>query len=102
MGVTIAVDDFGSGNANYSALLKFEPDIVKLDHSIVEAARRSDRGRRLLSSAISAAQSVGALIIAEGVVDETTSFEMQRLGVHYVQGNRLALPLRIGEILTLP
>ena len=35
-GVKIAIDDFGSGYSNYERLLEFQPDIVKIDGSLVK------------------------------------------------------------------
>lgn len=99
MGIGIAVDDFGAGSANFTSLLRFDPDIVKLDRSLIEAAAQSERGRRLLRSAILAADSVGARIVAEGIEDVTTIAELHRLGVHFVQGYALGNPRSLTEIL---
>lgn len=100
MGIGIAIDDFGAGSANFTSLLRFDPDIVKLDRSLIEASTQSDRGRRLLRSAITAADSVGARIIAEGIEDVSTIAELHRMGVHFVQGYALGNPRSLGE--TLP
>jgi EAL domain-containing protein (putative c-di-GMP-specific phosphodiesterase class I) len=101
MGIGIAVDDFGTGSANYSTLLRIDPDIVKLDQSFMSVSPLSDRGRRLVKSAILAADSVGAQIIAEGVQDAEVATELQRLGVHLVQGFGLGNPASLAQTLAV-
>ncbi|MDQ7061395.1 MAG: EAL domain-containing protein [Sulfurimonas sp.] len=34
-GVTIAIDDFGAGYSNFERLLKYQPDILKIDGSLI-------------------------------------------------------------------
>jgi EAL domain-containing protein (putative c-di-GMP-specific phosphodiesterase class I) len=89
LGVGVAVDDFGMGNANYSLLMQCDPDFVKLDKSLVSASKTTERGRLLLKSAFDAASAVGAMIVAEGIEDHATMADLRALGAHYFQGYAL-------------
>jgi EAL domain-containing protein (putative c-di-GMP-specific phosphodiesterase class I) len=89
LGIRVAVDDFGMGNANYSLLMKCDPDFVKLDKVITSLSSSTERGHLLLKSAFDAASAVGALIVAEGIEDRDTMAELIALGADYFQGHAL-------------
>jgi EAL domain-containing protein (putative c-di-GMP-specific phosphodiesterase class I) len=87
MGVGIAIDDFGSGHANFDFLVKFEPHLVKLDRSLVEAAMTSERAKAVVRGCVEAARAAGAEVLAEGISDAAWIPELQKLGFDYFQGN---------------
>jgi EAL domain-containing protein (putative c-di-GMP-specific phosphodiesterase class I) len=86
LGIGVAVDDFGAGHANYSLLLRFDPDYIKLDKSLYDAAAHSDRGLAILKSAINAANAVGALVVVEGIEDAAAVDGLALLGADFIQG----------------
>lgn len=85
-GVGLAIDDFGAGHANFGLLVQLEPDIVKLDQSLIEAAFLTRRGRLVVRNAVAAAQATGAKTIAEGVSDAEWAPALFDLGFDYLQG----------------
>jgi EAL domain-containing protein (putative c-di-GMP-specific phosphodiesterase class I) len=87
MGVGIAIDDFGAGHANFDFLVKFEPHLVKLDRSLIEAAMTSERSKAVVRACIDAARAAGAEVLAEGISDSAWIPELQKLGFDYFQGN---------------
>jgi EAL domain-containing protein (putative c-di-GMP-specific phosphodiesterase class I) len=87
MGVGIAIDDFGAGHANFDFLVKFEPHLVKLDRSLIEAAMTSERAKAVVRGCIEAARAAGAEVLAEGISDTAWIPELQKLGFDYFQGN---------------
>ncbi len=91
-GFWVAVDDFGAGHANLLHLTRLDPDIVKVDRELVEAAAASPRGRQLLRGSVAVAKGAGALVVAEGVVDPSWVPELAAMGVDYVQGFVLGRP----------
>jgi EAL domain-containing protein (putative c-di-GMP-specific phosphodiesterase class I) len=91
-GVGIAIDDFGSGHSNYQLLLHLDPDIVKLDLSVITAAETGNRGLLLTRSAVLAASGVGAKVLAEGVASHEFGRELAGMGVHLLQGFGLGTP----------
>jgi EAL domain-containing protein (putative c-di-GMP-specific phosphodiesterase class I) len=87
MGMGIAIDDFGAGHANFDFLVKFEPHLVKLDRSLIEAAMTSERAKAVVRGCIESARAAGAEVLAEGISDEAWIPELQKLGFDYFQGN---------------
>ena len=85
-GVWIALDDFGAGFANFGHLNRFDPDIVKLDMSVVHACMKSNRGYEVAKAAVASAHACRALIIAEGVEDRAWADTLRILGVTHLQG----------------
>ena len=65
-GCTIAIDDWGKGHSNLDRMLRLQPEMIKLDLSLVQG-----NGRRTTAAIIHAiivgAEEVGALVCAEGI-----------------------------------
>jgi EAL domain-containing protein (putative c-di-GMP-specific phosphodiesterase class I) len=94
VGVRIAVDDAGAGYASLRHILRLEPDVIKLDKSLVRNVHR-DRPRRALATAlISFAAEIGATIVAEGIESAEELDALRDLGVTFGQGYHLARPHR--------
>jgi EAL domain-containing protein (putative c-di-GMP-specific phosphodiesterase class I) len=53
-GIGLAIDDFGAGHSNFGLLVELDPDLVKLDQSLIVAALNSDRGRSVVRNAVAA------------------------------------------------
>lgn len=93
-GVRIAVDDAGAGFASLRHILRLEPDMIKLDKSLVHGLH-TDRARRALASAlITFAAEIDATIIAEGIETAAELNALRGLGVAFGQGYHLARPHR--------
>ncbi|HVE69554.1 MAG TPA: EAL domain-containing protein [Solirubrobacteraceae bacterium] len=93
-GMRIAVDDAGAGYASLRHILRLEPDIIKLDKSLVRGVHQ-DRARRALATAlISFAAEIEAMIVAEGIETAEELDALRELGVTYGQGYHLARPHR--------
>jgi EAL domain-containing protein (putative c-di-GMP-specific phosphodiesterase class I) len=85
-GIGLAIDDFGAGHSNFGLLVELDPDLVKLDQSLIVAAFNSDRGRSVVRNAVAAARSAGAKIVAEGVSNADWTSVLEELGFDYMQG----------------
>lgn len=66
-GARLAADDLGAGYAGFRHLLALEPDIIKLDISLVQGIDQSRSARALTRALLAFADDVGATVIAEGV-----------------------------------
>lgn len=66
-GFLIALDDFGAGHSNIDRVWRLQPDIVKLDRSVIAQAAREPRVARMLSRLVSLLHETGALVLVEGV-----------------------------------
>jgi diguanylate cyclase (GGDEF)-like protein len=92
-GSKIAIDDFGSGFANYNYLIRLNVDILKIDGSLIrELTVNPERARAVLSSIRSLADTFGFELVAEFVSSEEIYREVHALNIHYVQGYYLGEP----------
>jgi len=93
-GYRIAVDDLGAGYAALGALATLEPEIVKLDMSLVRDIDRNATKRRVVGAIATLCRELGSRVVAEGV---ETQGELQTLldaGIELIQGFLLARPAR--------
>lgn len=66
-GFRIAIDDLGAGYAGLSSFAALEPEVVKLDMSLVRGAHTSDIRQRLISSMAALCRDMDMRVVAEGV-----------------------------------
>jgi EAL domain-containing protein (putative c-di-GMP-specific phosphodiesterase class I) len=92
MGFGIALDDIGAGFASLSTLTVIEPDIVKLDMSLVRDIDRSQMKRMLVSTVTSACRDLSIAIVAEGVETPAELETLVDLGCDVFQGYLFAKP----------
>jgi EAL domain-containing protein (putative c-di-GMP-specific phosphodiesterase class I) len=101
IGISIAMDDFGTGYASLSYLLSFPFDLVKIDRSFV--AKLGVDGQDADSTAvvramIEIANALGMKTIAEGVETEEQLARLQELGCVEAQGYLFSKPKPASEI----
>ena len=92
-GIHFALDDYGSGNANCSYLIRFPFREIKIDKEIVWAYFEDKSARIVLQNEISIMKQLGLPLIVEGVENKEQSEEMERLGVDYIQGYYYGRPM---------
>jgi EAL domain-containing protein (putative c-di-GMP-specific phosphodiesterase class I) len=86
LGVRIAVDDVGVGEANLLMIFSCRPDYLKIDRYFVHGARSDFYRQVLLTSIVELARPFGARAIAEGVETEADLQAVRAAGVDLVQG----------------
>jgi EAL domain-containing protein (putative c-di-GMP-specific phosphodiesterase class I) len=91
-GVSIAIDDFGAGYSNFERLLKFEPDIVKIDGSIVKNIVHDEYCRNLVETIVTFAKKQNIQTVAEFVESKEIFEYLKDLGVDYSQGYYFGKP----------
>ena len=91
-GVRVAIDDVGSGFSSFRHVTRVNPDILKLDRSLV-CHIDDDPVRQSLASAIVAfAADVGAVVVSEGIESEAELACLRELAVGLGQGFFLGPP----------
>ena len=93
MGVSIAVDDFGTGYASLAYLQQFPIDCIKIDKSFTSAIAASPESLTLIRTLVQLGKDLGLKTLAEGV---ETMGEMDLLRadqVNEAQGYLFARPL---------
>ena len=97
-GSKIAIDDFGSGYANYVYLIKLDIDILKIDGSIIEELLHTcERTKIMLESIKSLAELYDYELVAEFVSQKEIYELIKELDIPYAQGYYLGKPKPIKE-----
>ncbi len=92
LGVSIAVDDFGTGYASLSQLQKMPADILKVDRSFVSALEGGEQSRDLLQAILGVGHSMSLKVIAEGVETEEQLRTIMDMGCEMAQGFLMGRP----------
>jgi EAL domain-containing protein (putative c-di-GMP-specific phosphodiesterase class I)/CheY-like chemotaxis protein len=94
LGFRIALDDLGAGYAGLSSFALLEPDIVKLDSSLVAGVEQEAVKQRLVRSLVGLCRELGTRVIAECVETTAQRGELIDLGCDFFQGHLFAFPDR--------
>lgn len=86
LGCRIAIDDFGSGYANFSYLTEFDVDIVKIDGSLIKEITTNEEHYKTVKSIMGLISELGVESVAEFVQDEPSARLLSTLGVTHAQG----------------
>ena len=93
MGVTLSIDDFGTGFSNLSYLRRFPVDRLKIDLSFVREIT-TDPGSLAISEAIiTMSHSLSMQVVAEGVETEGQLEQVRELGCDAAQGYAIGRPV---------
>ncbi|MCG2578055.1 EAL domain-containing protein [Dechloromonas sp. XY25] len=94
-GLRLAVDDAGAGFASFRHILKLQPDVIKLDVSLIRKIDTDTGCRALAAALIRFAEETGSKIVAEGVETDAELQALRELKVNKAQGYLLGRPLPI-------
>ncbi len=97
LGCRVAIDDFGTGHWTPEALVKLQPDIVKIDALFTEQARQSSKGLCFLERLTALAASCEAETVLEGIASEQHLDWVWGANPHYLQGYFLSRPVHINS-----
>ena len=92
LGVRVAVDDFGAGYASLARLRALEPDVIKVDRSLLAAETDPEGPTPLLVGIIDLAHRLGATVVAEGVETPVQLAAALAAGSDAVQGFLWGVP----------
>jgi EAL domain-containing protein (putative c-di-GMP-specific phosphodiesterase class I) len=93
-GFRIAVDDLGAGYAGLSSFALLEPEIVKLDVSLLRDIDQSPVKQKLVQSMTALCKDMGFLVVAEGIETVAERDCVVSLGCDLLQGYLFARPGR--------
>lgn len=86
LGVTLSIDDFGTGFSGMSRLQRLAVQEVKIDRSFVVDIAHSPRDREIAGSIIDLSHRLGIEVVAEGVENAEAAAVLRELGCDYLQG----------------
>jgi len=93
--IKISLDDFGSGYSNFSRVLELQPDILKIDGSLIKNINDSKYSFNLVKTMVDFAKLNNIKTIAEFVENEEIFNTIKKLGIDYSQGYYFAKPEKL-------
>ena len=92
LGIPIAIDDFGTGYSNISNLLRYTPNFVKIDRSLLSGIENSQNKKHFVREIVDFCHENGIMALAEGVENSEELRTVILLGVDLIQGYYTARP----------
>jgi predicted signal transduction protein with EAL and GGDEF domain len=102
LGVSLSIDDFGTGFSSLSYLKNIPADFVKIDRSFIIGLTENSEDRAMVKAIVSLAHAMGFQTVVEGVETAEQLEFLKPLGCGYVQGFYYSKPLsavEFGELL---
>jgi EAL domain-containing protein (putative c-di-GMP-specific phosphodiesterase class I) len=94
LGYRIAIDDLGAGYAGLTSFAQLEPEVVKVDMSLVRGIDSSPVKQKLVRSIIALCTELGIQLVAEGIETPAERDMLVTLGGDLCQGYLFARPGR--------
>ena len=92
LGYRIAIDDLGAGYAGLSTFAQLEPEVVKLDMSLIRDVHTQPTKRKLIQSMVSLCRELNMQVIAEGIEQVAEREVLSQLGINLMQGYLFGRP----------
>ncbi|RXJ88204.1 EAL domain-containing protein [Arcobacter sp. CECT 8985] len=86
LGYVIAIDDFGTGYSSFDRLAIVNPDIVKIDRSLIDNIDNNYVNSSVLKSIVDISNKIGALTLAEGVERKEEILSCMKKHIDIFQG----------------
>jgi diguanylate cyclase (GGDEF)-like protein len=97
MGVTVAVDDFGTGFSSMAYLRQLPVDVIKVDRSFVSRADQDGFDSSVVEAMVNFGRVLNVEVVAEGVETESQLDFVRVSGCSRAQGFLLGRPLPADE-----
>ncbi|HEB26813.1 MAG TPA: EAL domain-containing protein [Porticoccus sp.] len=97
MGLTLAIDDFGSGFSSLNYLKRLPVDVLKIDRMFIRDLEEDESDRAIVTGIIALATSMGLGTVAEGVETEYQYRLLQELGCDTCQGYYFSKPIPVAD-----
>jgi EAL domain-containing protein (putative c-di-GMP-specific phosphodiesterase class I) len=91
-GISIAMDDAGSGYSGLESILQLRPEYIKVANTIVHDLHLDSIKREVITALASLGRQIKASLVAEGIERAEEIDSLLELGVDYGQGYFLARP----------
>lgn len=101
LGVTLSIDDFGTGDSAIAYLRDLPVDTLKIDRSYVNGLTKNSKDAALISAMIALAQKLNLKVIAEGVETRKQVEMLKKLSCSEFQGFYVSGSLPADEFSTL-
>lgn len=98
LGCKLALDDFGAGFSSFAYLKRLDVDYVKIDGQFVINLCEDAADQAIVKAICQLGQDMGFEVIAEFVESFEIGYQLQEIGVDYVQGYAIAKPVRLSKL----
>jgi EAL domain-containing protein (putative c-di-GMP-specific phosphodiesterase class I) len=85
-GMRLAIDDVGAGFSSLRHIVVTDPDVIKMDRSIVSGADTDPVLARLVQSLVTFGHGCGVTVVAEGIETAGEAAALREMGVDLGQG----------------
>jgi EAL domain-containing protein (putative c-di-GMP-specific phosphodiesterase class I) len=99
MGVTISIDDYGTGLSTLDYLKKVPAGEIKIDQSFVKAMLENRSDRLMVQSTIGLAHSLGRKVVAEGVERPEIIDALVEMECDVAQGFAIGRPMSLESLI---
>jgi len=99
VGVSFALDDFGSGLSSFAYLKELPIDCLKIDASFIKTMDNSDVDYSVVSTINHLGHIMGVSTVAEGVESKSQHQLLKKIGVDYIQGFLVKHPQLLDKII---
>ncbi len=99
MGISLSIDDFGTGQASLTYLKKMPVEKLKIDQSFVRHLDEDADDCHIVEATIQLAHTLGMEVVAEGVETAAVHKLLREMGCDFVQGYYISRPLDTGHML---
>jgi len=93
MGISLAIDDFGTVYSSLSYLRRFPVDRIKISASFIAGLDKNENDRMLVAAVIVMAHSLKLKVTAEGIENESQLIFLEGNGIDELQGFHLEKPM---------
>lgn len=100
-GITIALDDFATGQSLLQYVRDYEIDVIKIDRSFVSRLGQGDGTDEVVRAMLDMGRAMGLEVTAEGVETQRQRDILIGMGCHVFQGYLLGTPVAAGRLAAL-
>lgn len=98
LGVIIALDDFGRGQASLSYLQTLHPDVIKIDRAFITDINSNHASATMVSAMTIMAKCMGLTVVVEGVETEAEMLFLRDTKCDEMQGYFIAKPMPLNAM----
>jgi EAL domain-containing protein (putative c-di-GMP-specific phosphodiesterase class I) len=92
LGFKTAFDNFGSGYAGLNFIANFQPDIIKIDMSLIRGIEKSQPRQAIIKAVVRICEELDITVIAEGIETIIERATLADHGIYLFQGNLFCKP----------
>jgi EAL domain-containing protein (putative c-di-GMP-specific phosphodiesterase class I)/CHASE2 domain-containing sensor protein len=98
LGLSISIDDYGTGQSSLNYLQKLPATELKIDKSFVRSIVTDTRNAIMVRSTVELAHQLGMTTVAEGIEDEACMALLAEIGCDTGQGYHIGRPMAASEL----